>query len=146
MAQNFWAGWRQTWTVGMARYWFSDAQQSARFEPGTAKKLVILLETGEYTPIAREGEVPPPARHCGARILMTSERVLPTLERKGLVGHVIKLSPVRVRKADIIAQVEYYLSLLCRSRGVSKPTITPKPFADSKATTFRVTWQNCKLW
>lgn len=57
---------------------------------------------------------------------MTSERVLPILKRKGLVGHVIKLSPLRVRKADIIAQVEYYLSLLCRSRGVPKPTITPE--------------------
>jgi len=90
------------------------------------KKLVTLLETGEYTPIAREGEAPPTPRRCEARILMNSERVLPTLERKGLVGHVIKLSPLRVRKADIIAQVEYYLSLLCRARGVPKPTLTPE--------------------
>ncbi|MBM0740431.1 cyclic nucleotide-binding domain-containing protein [Phormidium sp. CLA17] len=90
------------------------------------KKLVTLLETGEYTPIAREGEAPPAPLRCEARILMTSERVLPTLNRKGLVGHVIKLSPLRVRKADIMAQVEYYLSLLCRARGVSKPTLTPE--------------------
>lgn len=90
------------------------------------KKLVTLLETGEYTPVVREGEAPPAPSHCEARILMTSERVLPALERKGLVGHVIKLSPVRVRKADIIAQVEYYLSLLCRSRGVPRPTLTPE--------------------
>jgi transcriptional regulator with AAA-type ATPase domain/NAD-dependent dihydropyrimidine dehydrogenase PreA subunit len=90
------------------------------------QKLVTLLETGEYTPIAREGETPPTPRRSEARILMNSERVLPALERKGLVGHVIKLSPLRVRKADIITQVEYYLSLLCRSRGVPKPTITPE--------------------
>ena len=90
------------------------------------KNLVTLLETGEYTPVAREGEAPPASRRSEARILMTSERVLPILKRKGLVGHVIKLSPLRVRKADIIAQVEYYLSLLCRSRGVPKPTITPE--------------------
>jgi transcriptional regulator with AAA-type ATPase domain/NAD-dependent dihydropyrimidine dehydrogenase PreA subunit len=94
--------------------------------PDLQKKLVTLLETGEYRPIAREGEAPPTVRHCQARILMNSERVLPILERKGLIGHVIKLSPLRVRKADIVAQVEYYLSLLCRARGLAKPTITPE--------------------
>ncbi|NJP10572.1 MAG: sigma 54-interacting transcriptional regulator [Leptolyngbyaceae cyanobacterium RU_5_1] len=89
-------------------------------------KLVGLLETGEYTPVAREGEPPPTPRRCAARIMMTSERVLPTLERKGLVGHVIKIAPLRIRKADIVAQAEYYLSLICRARGIPKPKITPE--------------------
>lgn len=90
------------------------------------KKLVTLLETGEYTPVERQGEPPPTPRQCQARILMTSEKVLPVLERKGLVGHVIKVPPLRVRKADISAQVEYYLSLTCRARGFPKPEVTPE--------------------
>lgn len=90
------------------------------------EKLVTLLQTGEYTPVAREGMPVPAVQQCKARILLTSERVLPALERKGLMGHVIKIAPLRVRKADIEAQVEYYLSLFCRAKSIAKPTITPE--------------------
>jgi transcriptional regulator with AAA-type ATPase domain/NAD-dependent dihydropyrimidine dehydrogenase PreA subunit len=94
--------------------------------PQLQENLVTLLETGEYRAIAREGEPTPPPRRSQARILMTSEKVLPVLERKGLVGHSIKVPPLRVRKADIVAQMEYYLSLLCRARGIAKPRVTPE--------------------
>jgi transcriptional regulator with AAA-type ATPase domain/NAD-dependent dihydropyrimidine dehydrogenase PreA subunit len=94
--------------------------------PDLQTKLVTLLETGEYLPVAREGEPAPQPRHCNARILMNSERILPALERKGLIGHTIKLAPLRVRKADIVTQTEYYLSLFCRARGIAKPSITPE--------------------
>ena len=89
------------------------------------EKLAQLLATGEFVPVDREGTTPTP-RRCEARIMMTSEKILPRLERGKLVGHTIKIPPLRVRKADIQAQIEYYLSLLCRSRGVPKPNITPE--------------------
>jgi transcriptional regulator with AAA-type ATPase domain/NAD-dependent dihydropyrimidine dehydrogenase PreA subunit len=94
--------------------------------PELQTKLIRLLETGEYTSIAREGEPLPAPRQAQARIMMTSEKVLPALERKGLVGHGIRVPPLRVRKADIEAQVEYYLSIFCRSRGIPKPQVTPE--------------------
>jgi transcriptional regulator with AAA-type ATPase domain/NAD-dependent dihydropyrimidine dehydrogenase PreA subunit len=94
--------------------------------PELYDKLVTLLKTGTYTPVAREGEVLPAPRQSEARILMNTERILPPLEQKGLIGHLIKVTPLRVRKADIEAQVEYYLSLFCRSRGIPKPRITPE--------------------
>lgn len=94
--------------------------------PDLQTKLATLLETGEYLPVTREDEPPAAPRHCTARILMNSERILPTLERKGVIGQVIKLTPLRVRKADIIAQTEYYLSLFCRARGIAKPRMTPE--------------------
>lgn len=94
--------------------------------PELERKLVTLLETGEYTPVAREGEPDPPPRSCQARIMMTSEKVLPSLERKGLVSHLIRVPPLRVRKGDVVAQVEYYLSLFCRDRGIAKPKLTPE--------------------
>ncbi|UBF25527.1 sigma 54-interacting transcriptional regulator [Kovacikia minuta CCNUW1] len=94
--------------------------------PGLQEKLVTLLETGTYIPVGREGEPPPAPRQCHARIVLTSEKVLPLLERKGLVGHIIRVPPLRVRKADIAAQIEYYLSLFCRARGMPKPKVSPE--------------------
>ncbi len=94
--------------------------------PELLDKLVKLLETGEYTPVVREGEPPPTPRLCQARIMMVSEKVLPALERKGLVGHIIKVPPLRVCKADIEAQVQYYLSLFCRTRGIPQPKVAPE--------------------
>ncbi len=89
-------------------------------------KVVRLLETGAYDPVGRDGELPLTPRQCQARLMMTSEKVLPTLERKGLVDQIIRVPPLRVRKADIQAQVEYYLSLFCRARGLSKPNVSPE--------------------
>jgi transcriptional regulator with AAA-type ATPase domain/NAD-dependent dihydropyrimidine dehydrogenase PreA subunit len=94
--------------------------------PTLQEKLVTLLKTGEYAPIAREGEPPAAVKQTEARILMTTERILPALEQKGLIGHSIKVAPLRVRKSDILIQTEYYLSLFCRQRGMAKPKITPE--------------------
>lgn len=94
--------------------------------PDLKDRIVSLLETGEYTPVEREGEPPAAPRRCQAQIMMTSEKTLPALERKGLVGHIIRVPPLRVRKADILGQVEYYLSLISRARGIAKPKIAPE--------------------
>lgn len=94
--------------------------------PEFEEKLVQMLKTGKFTPIVREGEPEPEDRSYEARILMTSEKILPRLEKCKLINHVIKVPPLRVRKADIAAQAEYYLSLIARSRGIAKPKITPE--------------------
>lgn len=83
-----------------------------------------LLKTGTYTPVSRSGEPTAQARLSKARILIVSEKTQPTIER--CIGHIIKVPPLRVRKADIQTQVEYYTSLYTRSRGISKPHITPE--------------------
>jgi transcriptional regulator with AAA-type ATPase domain/NAD-dependent dihydropyrimidine dehydrogenase PreA subunit len=88
--------------------------------------IIHLLQTGEYTPVGRDGDPPPTPQTSAARIILTEEKVLPCLEQPGLIGHMIKVPPLRVRKADIAAQVEYYLSLFCRARGIPKPRITPE--------------------
>ncbi|MDA0209612.1 sigma 54-interacting transcriptional regulator [Desertifilum tharense] len=91
--------------------------------PVLQEKLLPLLETGYYTPVHREGEPQPEPRRCQARILITSEKRLPQVER---LVKIIKVPPLRVRKADIEAKVEYYISLFCRKRGVNKPKVTPE--------------------
>jgi transcriptional regulator with AAA-type ATPase domain/NAD-dependent dihydropyrimidine dehydrogenase PreA subunit len=90
-------------------------------------QLMRLLETGEYVPVSREGEPPPTPRRSQARILMTSERTIPEIEGcKQLGTHLIKVPPLRVTKADIEAQVKYYISLYCRSRGLPQPKVAPE--------------------
>ncbi|YAF95259.1 MAG: sigma 54-interacting transcriptional regulator [Nodularia sp. CChRGM 3473] len=83
-----------------------------------------LLETGEYSPVSRSGEPPATPRPCKARILIVSEKTQPSIER--CVGMVIKVPPLRVRKTDIQAQVEYFTSLYVRGKGLPKPHITPE--------------------
>lgn len=87
-------------------------------------KLAQLLETGKYAPVSRQGELSPELRTCRARIITIAEKHLPSVER--LMGHLIKVPPLRVRKADIEAQVEYYISLFCRAKGIPKPKVTPE--------------------
>lgn len=89
-------------------------------------QLIRLLTTGEYTPVSREGELPAPWRQSQARVVMTSERTMPEVERQGAIAHIIKVPPLRVRKADVAAYVDYFLSLTCRARGLEKPDIAPE--------------------
>jgi transcriptional regulator with AAA-type ATPase domain/NAD-dependent dihydropyrimidine dehydrogenase PreA subunit len=83
-----------------------------------------LLQCGMYKPVSRDGELVPEARLSNVRILIVSEKTLPQIERS--VGYIIKVPPLRVRKADIKAQVEYYISLYSRARGISKSQVTPE--------------------
>ncbi|MGQ9836643.1 MAG: sigma 54-interacting transcriptional regulator [Cyanobacteriota bacterium] len=87
-------------------------------------KLLQLLETGSYRPVQREeGEPTAAPCPCRCRILMVSERAIPALQPW---VRAIKVPPLRVRKADIKAMAEYFLSLYCRRRGIPKPGLTPE--------------------
>ncbi len=108
--------------VGHGTLMLNNAQD---FPEGLKDKLIDLLETGNYMPIRREGAPPPSPRRSDARIILTSERTLPEIERKHIVGHTIKVPPLRIRKADIAAQMQYYISLTCRARSLPKPTVDP---------------------
>lgn len=89
-------------------------------------QLLRLLETGNYLPVAREGEPAPTLRHSKARIMLTTERTLPEIERQQHIPHIIKVPPLRVTKSDIEAQINYYISLYCRRQGLEQPTIAPE--------------------
>ncbi len=92
--------------------------------PELVPKIAQLLETGNYTPVSRSGEPPAQLRASKARMIMIAEKSLPVIDR--LVGHSIKVPPLRVRKADIKAQVDYYASLYCRAKQLAKPQVTPE--------------------
>jgi transcriptional regulator with AAA-type ATPase domain/NAD-dependent dihydropyrimidine dehydrogenase PreA subunit len=87
-----------------------------------------LLADRTYAPVARSDAGPLPAdRICAARLILVAEKMLPCLEQKRLLGHTIKVPPLRVRKSDIAVQVAYYLSLQARATGaIAKPQLTPE--------------------
>ena len=98
-------------------------------------QLATLLETGTYKPVSRSEDTPAESViNCRAHIIMVSEKTMPEIERH--VGHLIKVPPLRVRKADIGDQMEYYLSLLCRARGIPKPRVSPEALRQLQAYDF----------
>ncbi len=94
--------------------------------PELVERLKLLLNTGEYTSQSRDDGATLLPKHTEARIIMIAEKVIPKLAQSKLVKHNIKVPPLRVRKADIKVQINYYLGLLCRSRGLPQPTVTPE--------------------
>jgi len=90
-------------------------------------KIQQVLATGEYLPVSREGVAEQEGKRSQARIIMTAERNLPeNLNSKNLGTQVIKVPPLRVTKADIAAQVTYYISLVCRGKGLPQPKVAPE--------------------
>ncbi len=92
--------------------------------PELVPKIIQILSTGTYTPLASDEDPHPLPRSCAARILAIAEKSLSALEC--CVGHLIKVPPLRVRKADIKPQIEYYISLYCRARGIARPQVAPE--------------------
>lgn len=102
-------------------------------------QLATLLKTGSYTPVGKDslketGEQSVPKLQCRAHIIMISEKTLPAIDN--LVGHLIKVPPLRVRKADLDEQMDYYIGLLCRARGIPKPSVTPEALRQLQAYDF----------
>jgi transcriptional regulator with AAA-type ATPase domain/NAD-dependent dihydropyrimidine dehydrogenase PreA subunit len=93
-------------------------------DPALQPQILQLLETGQYTPIPREGDAPLPARTSPAWIVMIAEQSLPAFAQRA--GQTMKIPPLRVRKADIEAQVNYFIQRYCSKRGLTKPLVTPE--------------------
>ena len=94
-----------------------------------------LLTTGNYTPLAREGQSSLP-RPSNARLILISESTQPTFNK--LVNHQLKVPGLRVRKADLEAQVNYYINILCRQKKQAKPQVTPEAIRACRLMIFQV--------
>ncbi|AFY72482.1 transcriptional regulators containing an AAA-type ATPase domain and a DNA-binding domain [Synechococcus sp. PCC 7502] len=83
-------------------------------------KIKELLEKGTFKPVG-SSELAPDCL-CEVRIILVSEKHEPAYApcRK----HTIKVPALRVRKSDIKLYTEYYISLYCRDRGLTKPKLT----------------------
>ncbi|NEU71876.1 cyclic nucleotide-binding domain-containing protein [Hassallia byssoidea VB512170] len=91
--------------------------------PELLPQIVKLIKNSTYNPVTRSEEAAAP-RTSRARIMIVSEKNQPQIER--CIGHNIKVPPLRVRKADIKAQVDYYISLYTQARGIHKQKLAPE--------------------
>jgi transcriptional regulator with AAA-type ATPase domain/NAD-dependent dihydropyrimidine dehydrogenase PreA subunit len=82
-----------------------------------------LLKTGTYTPVGRTEESFV-NKNNQSRIIMISEKTIPEIDT--LVGNLIKVPPLRVRKADIEEHVNYYINLIARTKCMHKIQVTPE--------------------
>ena len=83
-----------------------------------------LLQTQRYRPVDRPGIAVAPELEFQGRIILISEQAVPELAK--IVQDTIKVPPLRVRKADLEDQVQYYLSLICRQRRRNRIQVTPR--------------------
>ncbi len=83
-----------------------------------------LLTTGTYSPIVRSAQISTLDRVSNVRLILISESIQPVLAK--VSKHQIKVPGLRVRKADLEAQVNYYINIICRQKKITKPQVTPE--------------------
>ncbi|MCU0533855.1 MAG: sigma 54-interacting transcriptional regulator [Hydrococcus sp. Prado102] len=88
------------------------------------KPVADLLRNNTYNPVVRFGEDSSNTKTSQARILLISEKKIIAID--SLVGVEIKVPPLRVRKIDLEDLINYYISLVCRAKGLQKSRITPE--------------------
>ena len=93
-----------------------------------------LIETDTYTPVQRPGGETPEAQTNQARIILISEQTVPAID--SVMDNLIKVPPLRVRKADIDEQINYYLNLIGRDKCLRKTKITPEAVRNLQAYDF----------
>lgn len=86
--------------------------------------LANLIQQGVYTPIATSEQPFPTPLKSQARIILISEKTIPSID--SLVDKTIKVPPLRVRKVDLEDTVNYYSTLISRAKGRNKPNLTPE--------------------
>ncbi|HEY9764185.1 MAG TPA: cyclic nucleotide-binding domain-containing protein [Trichocoleus sp.] len=86
--------------------------------------IATLLRTATYRPVRRPDGLRSPEKTAEARLILISEKAIPALD--GVVEYTLKVPPLRVRKADIEDQVTYYISLICRRRGIDRVRTAPE--------------------
>jgi len=83
-----------------------------------------LIGEGLYYPVSQPGATLAPEKTSPAKIIAVAENIIPKLTP--LFPITIKIPPLRVRKTDIDDYVQYYLSLICKSKGITIPTLAPE--------------------
>nr|WP_229641091.1 sigma 54-interacting transcriptional regulator [Waterburya agarophytonicola] len=88
------------------------------------KAIANLIQKSEYIPVMRLGGESPKVKTSQARIILISEQTIHGINC--VVKNLIKVPPLRVRKADLDEQINYYLNLIGRNKCSNKTNITPE--------------------
>ena len=93
-----------------------------------------LIETNEYTPVMRPGGDLSEPQTSEARIVLISEQTVPAIN--SVVANIIKVPPLRVRKADLDELINYYLNLIGRDKCLRRSKVTPEALRNLQAYDF----------
>ena len=93
-----------------------------------------LIETNEYTPVMRPGGDFAKPQTSEARIILISEQTVPAIN--SVVANIIKVPPLRVRKADLDELINYYLNLIGRDKCLRRSKVTPEALRNLQAYDF----------
>lgn len=107
--------------MGRGTLLFNNIQEAP---PDLIPAIAHLLRTQTYERVDPLDSAPAVKQDCQARLIFISEKNEPQID--SLVEFQIKVPPLRVRKADIEDQVNYYANLICRTRGLHQTRITPE--------------------
>ena len=98
------------------------------------KAIANLIKTNRYTPVPRPGGQLPETQISQARIIAISEQTIPAIN--SIIKNLIKVPPLRVRKADLDEQINYYLNLIGRNKCLQTTKITPEAIRNLQAYDF----------
>ena len=96
--------------------------------------IAYLIKNNQYTPIMRPGGDITQAQTSQARIILISEQTVQAID--SVVANFIKVPPLRIRKADLDEQINYYLNLIGRNKSLRKTKITPEAIRNLQAYDF----------
>ena len=98
------------------------------------RAIANLIETKQYIPVQRPGGEVGEPQTSTARVILISEQTIKAID--SVVDNLIKVPPLRVRKADLDEQINYYLSLIGRNKCLRKTKITPEAIRNLQAYDF----------
>lgn len=93
-------------------------------DPLLLPAIATLIGEGRYRPVSPPGEPLAAEKNSRAKIIAVAENIIPALTP--LFSLTIKIPPLRVRKTDIEDYVQYYLALICKSKGITPPELAPE--------------------
>ena len=96
--------------------------------------IATLVKDNQYIPVMRPGGETPEVETSQARIILVSEQTVQAID--SAVANIIKVPPLRVRKADLDEQINYYLNLIGRNKCLQKTQITPEAIRNLQAYDF----------
>ncbi len=96
--------------------------------------IVKLIKTNQYIPVVRPGRENAEPQTSSARIILISEQRIKAID--SVVDNLIKVPPLRVRKADLDEQINYYLNLIGRNQCLQKTRMTPEAVRNLQAYDF----------
>lgn len=93
-----------------------------------------LIKTNQYYSVTKKEADLGSEKTSQARIIMISEQNIAALD--SVVKNIIKVPPLRVRKADIEEHIKYYINLISKQKCLQKPKITPEALRKLQAYDF----------